>query len=212
MSVLLYLIKWLIFTTGCRPGTGKTITIIKAITQLVWKNTNIQILACAPSNSAADLIALWLIENLRMDQLFQMYAPLRDKKQVPDLLKAYSYYCDNGNSHPCFSIPPMATMKHYCVIMSTLISASIAFRIGMPQGHFSHIFIDKAGQATEPEVFIPIKTMADNLTNVMLSGDLKQLGPIICSRIASKLGLELSYTEWLMSYPPYDLNIGWGKR
>ncbi|KAF9440154.1 hypothetical protein P691DRAFT_783172, partial [Macrolepiota fuliginosa MF-IS2] len=173
------------------PGTGKTITVVEAIAQLVWKDPNTRILACAPSNSAADIIASRLSGILGPDQLFRMYAPSRGEGQVPDNLKAYSYYRNNGNLRPCFSVPPMEVMKRYRVIVSTLISASIAYGIGMPRGHFSHIFIDEAGQATEPETFVAIKTIADNSTNIVLSGDPKQLGPIIRSGIATKLGLEL---------------------
>jgi helicase MOV-10 len=103
-------------------------------------------------------------------------------------------------------------MKNYRVIVSTLVSASIAFGIGMPRGHFSHIFIDEAGQATEPEAFVSIKTMADSLTNVVLSGDPKQLGPIIRSGITTRLGLELSSIERIMACQPYDLDVGYGKR
>ncbi|KAJ3568894.1 hypothetical protein NP233_g5410 [Leucocoprinus birnbaumii] len=193
------------------PGTGKTITVVEAILQLVKKNPGNRILACAPSNSAADLIASRLSDNLGMDDLFRMYAPSRDEKQVPDLLKAYSFYRNNGASRPCFSVPSIDTVKKYRVIVSTLISASIVFGIGIPRGHFSHIFIDEAGQATEPEAFVSIKTMADPKTNVVLSGDPKQLGPIIRSGIATRLGLELSYVERIMARPPYDQSAGYGK-
>jgi len=194
------------------PGTGKTVTVVEAIMQLTKKNANIRMLVCAPSNSAADLIASRLIDCLGVGELFRMYAPSRDEKQVPDLLRAYSYYRDDGSSRPCFSVPPMATMKNYRVIVSTLISASIAFGIGMPRGHFSHIFIDEAGQATEPEAFVSIKTLADPKTNIVLSGDPKQLGPIIRSGISTHLGLELSYIERIMARPPYDQSVGHGKR
>ncbi|KXN81887.1 Putative helicase mov-10-B.1 [Leucoagaricus sp. SymC.cos] len=193
------------------PGTGKTVTIVEAIGQLIQKDANIRILACAPSNSAADLIALRLRGHLQNEELFRMYAPSRDEKQVPDQLKSYSYYRNDGGSRPCFSVPPMATMKKYRVIVSTLISASIAFGIGMPRGHFSHIFIDEAGQATEAEAFTSIKTMADMKTNIVLSGDPKQLGPIIRSGIATHLGLELSYIERIMARPPYNSSVGYGK-
>ncbi|KAF9440816.1 P-loop containing nucleoside triphosphate hydrolase protein, partial [Macrolepiota fuliginosa MF-IS2] len=193
------------------PGTGKTITVVEAIAQLVWRYPDARILACAPSNSAADIIASRLSDILGTKQLFRMYAPSRDEGQVPDRLKAYSYHRNNGATRPCFSVPPMATMKRYRVIVSTLISSSIVYGIGMPRGHFSHIFIDEAGQATEPEAFVAIKTIADNSTNIVLSGDPKQLGPIIRSGIATKLGLELSYIERLMSLPPYNLNLGRGK-
>ena len=80
----------------------------------------------------------------------------------------------------------------------------------MPRGHFSHIFFDEAGQATEPETMIAIKTMADNSTNIILSGDPKQLGPIIRSNIARELGLETSYMERLMDRDMYDEQRGHG--
>lgn len=74
----------------------------------------------------------------------------------------------------------------------------------MTRGHFGYIFVDEAGQATEPEVMIAVKTMADNSTRVILSGDHKQLGPIIRSNVARALGLETSYLERLMSRGEYD--------
>jgi len=194
------------------PGTGKTITIVEAIIQLTKKDDNIRILACAPSNSAADLIASRLIDNFRTDELFRMYAPSKDEKEVPDILRGYSYYREDGSPRPCFSVPPMASMMSYRVIVSTLISASIPFGIGIPRGHFSHIIIDEAGQATEPEAFVSIKTLADPKTNIVLSGDPKQLGPIIRSGIATNLGLELSYIERIMARPPYDQSTGYGRR
>jgi len=103
-------------------------------------------------------------------------------------------------------------MKRFRVIVTTCLSASIANGIGMPRGHFSHIFIDEAGQATEPEAFVSIKTMTDMRTNIVLSGDPKQLGPIIRSGIARELGLEMSYLERLMEREAYDVRTGYGKR
>ena len=89
-------------------------------------------------------------------------------------------------------------------------SASLPHGVGVPRGHFSHIFIDEAGQATEPEVMISVKTMADPRTNVILSGDSKQLGPIVRSPIARELGLTQSYLDRLMENPIYDETEGRG--
>jgi len=82
----------------------------------------------------------------------------------------------------------------------------------MPRGHFGYIFVDEAGQATEPEVMISVKTMADKSTRVILSGDHKQLGPIIRSNVARALGLETSYLERLMSRDGYEEVEGFGIR
>ncbi|TFK41436.1 RNA helicase [Crucibulum laeve] len=190
------------------PGTGKTITIIEAIRQILHTNPRARILACAPSNSAADLIASRLQDgNMTNDQLFRFYAPSRFKNQVPDSLLAFTYIRPDGH----FSVPPMARMKAFRVVVTTCVSASVLSGIGMARGHYSHIFIDEAGQSTEPEAFVSIKTMADNSTNIILSGDPKQLGPIIRSGIAQELGLEVSYLERLMARNIYDVQAGYGK-
>jgi helicase MOV-10 len=80
----------------------------------------------------------------------------------------------------------------------------------MKRGHFTHIFIDEAGQACEPEAMIAIKTMADSDTNIIISGDPKQLGPIVHSPIADNLGLGLSYLDRLMQLEMYEPHKGHG--
>jgi helicase MOV-10 len=52
--------------------------------------------------------------------------------------------------------------------------------------------------------------MADSNTNIILSGDPKQLGPIIRSAVARELGLETSYIERLMKREIYDEKKGYG--
>jgi helicase MOV-10 len=187
------------------PGTGKTVTIVEAIRQLLIQKPSSRILACAPSNSAADLIASRLTA-LGSDVLFRFYAASRNKDQVPDELLAFTAL--NADRH--FSVPPMARLRRFRVIVTTCVSASFAYGIGMPRGHFTHMFFDEAGQATEPEIMIAIKTMADNSTNVLLSGDPLQLGPIIRSNVARELGLETSYLERLMDTEMYDDKKGHG--
>lgn len=104
----------------------------------------------------------------------------------------------------------MPVLKRFRVVITTCVSASFAYNVGMPRGHFTHLFFDEAGHATEPEVMIGIKTMADNDTNVVLSGDPKQLGPIIRSAVARELGLEKSYLERMMECESHDAESGHG--
>lgn len=187
------------------PGTGKTVTIVESILQIVHANPQARILACAPSNSAADLIASKLI-SLGAQGLFRFYAPSRTKENVPDALLPFT--CRNIDG--LFSSPEMSLLRRYSVIVSTCVSASFAHGIGVPRGHFSHIFVDEAGHATEPEVMIAIKTIADLNTNIVLSGDPKQLGPIIRSAVARDLQLDISYLERLMNREIYDTKSGHG--
>ncbi|KAJ7323066.1 P-loop containing nucleoside triphosphate hydrolase protein [Mycena albidolilacea] len=199
------------------PGTGKTVTMVEAIRQLLAADPHARILACAPSNSAADLIATRLM-SLNTDELFRFYAPSRNREQVPLDLREYTYekqaadytYEKQNAEKRHFSVPPLARMKRFRVVVLTCVSASVVSGIGMPRGHYTHIFFDEAGQATEAESMIAIKTMADTKTNIVLSGDPKQLGPIIRSAVARELGLETSYIERLMQREIYDEKKGYG--
>lgn len=187
------------------PGTGKTVTMVEAIRQVLVADPNARVLACAPSNSAADLIASRLMA-LNTDELFRFYAPSRNKEQVSLELREYTYTKAEGH----FSVPLLSRMKRFRVVVTTCVSASVVSGIGIPRGHYTHIFCDEAGQSTEPEVMIAIKTMADTKTSIVLSGDPKQLGPIIRSAVARELGLETSYIERLMQREIYDEKKGYG--
>ncbi|XP_018601263.1 putative helicase mov-10-B.2 isoform X2 [Scleropages formosus] len=70
---------------------------------------------------------------------------------------------------------------------------------GIPVGHFSHIFIDEAGHAMEPECIIAVAGLLQPGTGqLVLAGDPKQLGPILRSPLAIQHGLGLSLLERLM--------------
>ncbi|KIY47324.1 P-loop containing nucleoside triphosphate hydrolase protein [Fistulina hepatica ATCC 64428] len=184
------------------PGTGKTVTIVESILQLVCQSTGTRVMACAPSNSAADLIATRLKAALPpAAALFRYYAPSRNKNDTPDALENCICVSRDG----LFTCPPRAQVLQYRVVVATCVSASVFAAIDVPRGHYSHIFIDEAGQATECEVMVPIRTMAGPDTNIVLSGDPKQLGPIIRSKVAQQLGLEQSMIERLMKLDTYKL-------
>ncbi|KAF6757649.1 RNA helicase [Ephemerocybe angulata] len=152
-----------------------------------------------------------LAKTLPASQLFRMYAPSRSKAQVPDSLLSYTYEILSGGHLTgvmAFSVPPIVKLKSFRVVVATCVSASMLAGVGVPRGWYTHIIVDEAGQATEPEVFIPVKTLADVYTNVVLSGDPRQLGPIVRSGVARKLGLEKSWLERLMERKCYDVREG----
>lgn len=122
------------------------------------------------------------------------------QSNLPKTLEPFS----RKNDHGTFCIPRKEELMKFRVIVSTCISASIPYGIGVLRGHFTHVFVDEAGQAAEPESMIPIKTMADNRTNVILSGDPKQLGPIVRSDLALSLKLGVSYLDRLCEMNMYD--------
>ena len=72
--------------------------------------------------------------------------------------------------------------------------------------HFTHLFIDEAAQATEPETFIPLSVVVDptpgvRKVEIALVGDPRQLGPRVYSITAAKHGLNMSYLERLLQRP-----------
>ncbi|KAJ7669415.1 RNA helicase [Mycena polygramma] len=183
------------------PGTGKTVTIVEAIHQLLLRNPDARILACAPSNSAADLIARNLL-SLGTTQLFRLNALSRKHEDLPKDLAKFSAINDNLT----FVVPVVEDLRKYRVVVSTCLSGGVPAQLGVKRGHFSHIFCDEAGQATEPEVMLPIRSIADKSTNIILAGDNKQLGPIVHSWIARSLGLKVSYLARIMQRDIYSLD------
>ncbi|KIY47326.1 P-loop containing nucleoside triphosphate hydrolase protein [Fistulina hepatica ATCC 64428] len=174
------------------PGTGKTAIIVEAMVQILSGPTEkTRVLACAPSNSAADLIAMRLKEALPPRvSIFRYYAASRNRDSVPKELQDCTCM-ENGQ----FSCPP----------------PSVLAAIGVRRGHYTHIFVDEVGQATESEVMVPICTMAHVDTNVVLAGNPKQLGPVIRSSVAQQLGFEQSMIERLMKLRVYQLPDGLGR-
>jgi helicase MOV-10 len=137
---------------------------------------------------------------MEKSDLYRFYAPSRSVSAAPaELLDCTTPGKDGG-----FVVPTIERVQSSRVVVSTCGSASFAHNIKIKPGFFTHIFIDEAGQGSEPEVMVPIKTMADTLVNLVLSGDPKQLGPIIRSAVARELGLGKSYLERMMEREVYD--------
>uniref|UniRef100_A0A8C5DKF1 RNA helicase n=1 Tax=Gouania willdenowi TaxID=441366 RepID=A0A8C5DKF1_GOUWI len=177
------------------PGTGKTVTLVEAIKQIEKTQTNCHILACAPSNSAADLLCKRIVEtHVDKHKVYRMYASCLDPRVVPEELKA----CSNlvGDT---FSYPDKETLMSYKIIVSTMMTAGRLVTGGIPFGHFTHVFLDEAGHAVEPECLIPLAGLLDPESGqVVLAGDHKQLGPIVRSPFALQYGMGVSFLERLM--------------
>ncbi|EAU82858.2 RNA helicase [Coprinopsis cinerea okayama7 len=185
------------------PGTGKTVTIIEAMKQLLDKDPNVRILACAPSNSAADLLAQKLADR-GPKVVFRLNSLTRKVSDLPKNLKEFSRI----NENTVFAVPPVEELLQYRVVVATCLSGGVPASLGVKRGHYSHIFIDEAGQGKEPEVIFPIKSLAGPKTNIILAGDNQQLGPIVQCNIAAGLGLKTSYLARLMDRDVYNLDNG----
>lgn len=173
--------------------------------QQLLKNPEVRILACAPNNSAADLIAQKLI-GLGKSQLLRLNSLTRRVQDLPTSLKDFALI----NENTVFAIPAVEELRKYRVIVATCLSGGVPANMGVKRGHFTHIFIDEAGQGKEPEVMVPIKSSANEKTNIILAGDNQQLGPVVHSKLANVLGLKMSYLARLMDRDIYSLDTGRG--
>ncbi|KAI3369856.1 hypothetical protein L3Q82_024666, partial [Scortum barcoo] len=178
------------------PGTGKTITLVEAMNQVSRAEPSAHILACAPSNSACDLLCERLMVHMDPHQVYRVYASSRDPNSVPkNLLK----YCNWDGAQDAFVFPEKETLMKYKIVVVTMVTAGRLVTGGIPVGHFTHIFVDEAGQAVEPECVIAIAgLLSAQKGQLVLAGDPKQLGPIVRSPIALEHGLGLSLLERLM--------------
>ncbi|XP_068945382.1 helicase MOV-10 [Petaurus breviceps papuanus] len=186
------------------PGTGKTVTLVESIKQVVKHLPDAHVLACAPSNSAADL----LCKNLRphlSSSIYRLLAPSRDIHFVPEEIKP----CCNWDPHKGIYIyPAKKKLQNYRVLITTLITAARLVSAEFPPSHFTHVFIDEAGHAVEPECLVAVAGLlavrdSDNPGGqLVLAGDPQQLGPVLRSSLAQKHGLGVSLLERLLNHNP----------
>uniref|UniRef100_A0A670JBW7 RNA helicase Mov10l1 n=1 Tax=Podarcis muralis TaxID=64176 RepID=A0A670JBW7_PODMU len=177
------------------PGTGKTVTVIEAILQIHYTIPDSRILVCAPSNSASDLVCSRLHDSnlLKPGVMVRVNASSRNEETLSDVIKLYS---KDGED--------IWKASRFRIIIVTCSSAGMFYQIGIRLGHFTHAFLDEAGQASEPESLIPLGLISEVSGQIVLSGDPMQLGPVIKSRLASVYGLHISLLERLMSRPLYQ--------
>uniref|UniRef100_A0A671X1J2 RNA helicase n=1 Tax=Sparus aurata TaxID=8175 RepID=A0A671X1J2_SPAAU len=182
------------------PGTGKTVTVVEAIKQIEKNQASCHILACAPSNSAADLLCKKILDHVDEHKVFRMYASSRDPNLVPEEFK----------TRVClrFEFPAKEKLMQYRIMVTTLLTAGRLVTGDIPEGHFTHIFVDEAGHAVETECLVPLAgLLCAESGQVVLAGDPKQLGPILRSPFAIKFGMGVSLLERMMNdFPLYQKN------
>jgi len=176
------------------PGTGKTTTLVHTIAAILRKQPSAKVLVTAPSNPASDLICEKLAQNgVRSSEMLRLVALMRDSRHVaPSVLR----FTRTDTVTGCFKVPDLGELQEQRVIVATCTTAAyIRSRMARPLDcWFTHVFVDEAAQAMEPEVLVPL-TLRRPYGRVFLVGDFKQLGPVIRSPIAIEFGLSVPLME-----------------
>ncbi|XP_022226546.2 probable RNA helicase armi [Drosophila obscura] len=199
------------------PGTGKTVTLVESVLQMVRNLHSCRILVAAPSNSAADLITRRIIASNALspgDFIRIVSHNLIEKELVPTDLMPYCAtldICADGTAEDNMLVTDSGLklrcqwkfMGAHRVSIGTCATLGNFMQMSFPGGHFTHLFMDEAGQSTEPETLMPAALLSKDRGQVILAGDPYQLPPIIMSKFGRTCGFELSLLERLLSTPPY---------
>lgn len=134
------------------PGTGKTKTLVEAIAQIYKQNEKSDhILVCATSNSACDEVAKRLLKTIPSNQIFRMYAKSANTSDATSELIAASNFSKRVHYYPVLKI-----LYQYKIVICTLTTAGRLSQAGINTKHFSYIFVDESGSATETQTLIAI--------------------------------------------------------
>ncbi|KAK0092944.1 hypothetical protein PV326_000266 [Microctonus aethiopoides] len=199
------------------PGTGKTITLCEAILQILTTIPESRLLIATPSNSSANLIAERLLDSgvLKPGDLVRLIAHhCFTDDSIPEKLLPYcatgnlaaenssrnSYRSNEGVRMNC----TMRVLGRHRITVGTCAALGLLYNMGFPRGHFSHIIVDEAGQATEPEIMIPLSFTHSSCGQIILAGDPMQLGPVVNSQLAKYFGLGESFLIRLLQQFPYQ--------
>ncbi|XP_054285812.1 probable RNA helicase armi [Macrosteles quadrilineatus] len=203
------------------PGTGKTITVVEAILQIYFLIPDSRLLVATPSNSAADLVCERLLQSglLAAGDLLRLCSfHYADQGRVPDSLRPYCGTADikardeqrmpvpNHVQEGVVNISRHAIGRHR-VTVGTCGALAVLYQMGFPKGHFTHVVVDEAGQATEPEILIPLVFLHKSHGQAILAGDPLQLGPVVISSVAEHFGLGESFLSRLLQRSLYCRDV-----
>jgi len=123
-----------------------------------------------PSNSSANLVSERLLDSgllIPGDLVRLVSYHCIEEGKLPEKLVPY---CTTGDNRllrnearrPVIVDEPLKTsfniqtLGRHRITVGTCIAIGQLYNMGFTQGHFTHVLIDEAGQATEPEILVPM--------------------------------------------------------
>ena len=167
-------------------GTGKTHLLAEAVRILLGLSTGCRrrILICTQSNHAADLYVTKVDDFIQQQSrptvhLHRIYYKHYNPNRIdPNIFKVVRRHCKFENNQ--FIMPDKKTLEKSdrLVVITTLVTSMQLRKLELPRRFFTHIFIDEAAQATEPETIAALGFASDR-TCVVMAGDHKQVCLVI---------------------------------
>ena len=181
------------------PGTGKTTTVVAAIVNmLLYADRNPgaarpRILVCTPTNHAANLIVDKIASRYTRASRACLIRLVADGVVTNDV--------DKKLVKKFFATRHSVGIEELLladIVVTTIVSSGMLFQCGVPNNHFDHIIVDEAGQATVPELAVPLLLAGGKCPAITLAGDHKQLGPVLRSLASQYYDLQKSSMELIM--------------
>lgn len=209
------------------PGTGKTKTLVEIAMQLLNTTEVKHMLICAPSEAAADTLAMRMGRYLTPKELLRLNRPNRADNEVPRELLPYCYIQED-----MFYLPPFKELLAVSVVVTSCRDAVILVEAHLknadlwnlerdlvsalhpedeppiPSLHWGALLVDEAAQATEIEVLPALSIICPPYAypqyhtqpRMVMAGDEYQLGPRTTSHDPA---LSTSLFTRLFSQPLY---------
>lgn len=233
----------LILTGPAGTGKTKTLLVALREVLTIPTSQRVRVLICTPSHTAADNITARLAKLFTKKELFRMYNADRPIATVPTSILPFCRQQEQTDNFELPTLEEMLEFDiivctcedaHFLYLagltnhqlrlhrMNVLARAAQEFNdcgIQLPhipqvhEPHFTHLFIDEAAQATEPETLIPLSVVVDSTpgsrkVEIALVGDPRQLSPRVFSTKAANAGLSRSLMERLLRRPIQCLGGG----
>ncbi|CAL8250105.1 unnamed protein product [Arctogadus glacialis] len=171
------------------PGTGKTVTLVEAIRQVEKTHASCHILACAHTNSAADLLCEKIM-NPKV-KVYRLYA----KSQEREINQNLKFNCNWGEDG--IYIPDKEELEKHKIMVTTLFSAS-----RLVTGAIS--LLTRQDNLRSLKGLSPWQAYwTQSVARWCWQETPNSWGPIVKSRLAKKHGLGVSMLERLMELNVY---------
>lgn len=179
--------------------------------QLYKSRPETKILITAGSNSACDEVAMRLCKVLTSFDDTRAIVRIFAKSNEKRLDNMDEMLIEASNMYGAHFYPDVNVLHQYRIVVCTLsvvgkLSTGKFGRDELGRGIYTHIFVDEVAASTEAETLVGIASTISPKAHVIISGDHKQLGPILQSDRAKELGLNVSLMERLLERDCYKVD------